>query len=104
MATAPKVRSVRTKEDRMRPSVFLRLKTDEQFRGHALFEPDPELEDNPGFYEYFTHWDQQGTRYVPCAGDQCPFCLANDSPKTQASTLWYMPDNDKKDQLKVFTI
>ena len=105
MATkAPKVRPVRTKEERKRPSVFLRLKTDEQFRGHALFEPDPELSNNPGFYEYFTHWDQQGSRYVPCAGDQCPFCLADDNPMTQASTLWYMPDNDVKERLKVFTM
>ena len=101
---APHVRSVRTKEERRRPTVFLRLKTDEQFVGHALFEPDPELADNPGFYEYFSHWDQQGTRYVPCAGDQCPFCMANDSPMTQASTLWFLPDNPKKDQLKVFTM
>ena len=58
---APQVRSVRTKEDRKRPSVFMRLKTDEAFKGVALFEPDPELEDNPGYYEYYDHWDQQGS-------------------------------------------
>ena len=102
---APQVRSVRTKEDRKRPSVFMRLKTDEAFKGVALFEPDPELEDNPGYYEYYDHWDQQGQQYVPCAGDQCPFCAVNDNPSTRALTVWYMPDaGDKKDQIKVFTM
>jgi hypothetical protein len=104
LASAPKVRKVQTKEDRKRPSVFIRLKTEEQFRGYALFEPDPELADNSGFFEYFSHWDQQGQTYVPCAGDKCPFCLANDNPATQSLTLWYFPDNDVKDRLKVFTM
>jgi hypothetical protein len=104
VAAKLKVRKVANKEDRRRPSVFIRLKTDEQFRGYALFEPDPELADNPGFFEYFTHWDQQGNTYVPCAGEKCPFCLANDNPATQAMTLWHFPDNDAKDQLKVFTM
>jgi hypothetical protein len=102
--SAPKVRRVRNKEDRKRPSVFIRLKTDEQFRANALFEPDPELADNGGFFEYFSHWDQQGNTYVPCAGEKCPFCLANDNPATQALTLWYFPDNDAADRLKVFTM
>jgi hypothetical protein len=98
------VRAVRNKEDRKRPSVFLRLKTDEYFKGYALFEPDPELEDNPGYYEYYDHWDAQATQYVPCVGEKCVFCRANDNPSTRALTLWFFPDQDKKDQLKVFTM
>ena len=97
------VRRVASKEDRKRPSVFMRLKTDEAFKAHALFEPDPEMDDNPGYYEYYDHWDQQGQSYVPCSGDRCPFCAANDNPSTRALTVWFMPDNEKKDQLKVFT-
>jgi hypothetical protein len=98
------VRSVRSKEDRKRPSVWIRLKMDEMFKGHALFEPDPELEDNPGYFEYYDHWDQQGQQYVPCAGEQCPFCATNDNPSTRALTAWYFPDNDAKDQIKVFAM
>jgi hypothetical protein len=101
---APQVRSVRTKEDRKRPSVFMRLKTDESFKGIALFEPDPELDKNPGYYEYYDHYDKQANQYVPCSGDQCPFCAANDNPSTRALTVWYMPDEEPKDQIKVFTM
>jgi hypothetical protein len=98
------IRTVRNKEDRKRPSVFMRLKAEESFRGHALFEPDPELADNPGYYEYYDHFDKQGNTYVPCAGDKCPFCAANDNPSTRAMTLWYFPGADVKDQIKVFTM
>jgi len=103
MPRAPKVRTVSTKEERQRPSVFHRLKTGETFRAVALFEPDPELDDNPGYYEYYDHWDQQGQQYVPCAGDKCPFCLAGQNPSTRALTLWFFPDNDNKDRFKLFT-
>lgn len=99
-----KVRRVTSRDERKSPSVYTRLKTDEQFRAHALFEPDPELESNPGFYEFFRHNDQQLQRYVPCTGDSCPYCMANDNPWTAALTLWYYPDNDKREQLKVFTM
>lgn len=99
------IRRVGSKEDRKRPSVFMRLKTDEAFKGIALFDPDPELEDNPGYYEYYDHYDKQGNSYVPCAGDKCPFCAANDNPSTRALTVWYFPDaGDVKDQIKVFTM
>ena len=98
------IRRVKSKEDRKRPSVFMRLKTDEMFKAIALFEPDPELDDNPGYYEYYDHYDKQGNSYVPCAGDQCPFCAANDNPSTRALTVWYYPENDKGDQIKVFTM
>ena len=97
------IRKVTSKEDRKRPSVFMRLKTDDAFKAHALFEPDPELDDNPGYFEYYDHWDQQGQSYVPCSGDRCPFCAANDNPSTRALTVWFQPENEKKDQLKIFT-
>jgi hypothetical protein len=99
------IRRVKSKEDRKRPSVFMRLKTDEAFKGVPLFEPDPELDKNPGYFEYYDHYDKQGNSYVPCAGDQCPFCAANDNPSTRALTVWYFPNAaDVKDRLKVFTM
>lgn len=99
------IRRVASKEDRKRPSVFMRLKKDEGFKGYALFEPDPEAEDNPGYYEYYDHYDKQGNTYVPCAGEKCPFCAANDNPSTRAVTVWYFPDaSDNADRLKVFTM
>src|SRR4051794_17231071 len=78
------IRTVKTKEDRKRPSVFLRLKTDEAFKAVALFEPDPEAKNNPGYFEYYDHYDNQGNQYVPCAGEKCAFCAANDNPSTRA--------------------
>lgn len=96
------VRRVATREDRKRPSVFMHLKTDEQFVGIPLFEPNPELDDNPGFFEYYTHWDQRVKQNVPCSGDTCTFCAQNDSPSTRALTVWYFPENGKGEQIKVF--
>src|SRR5580765_651805 len=103
-----KIRTVRSREERKRPSVFLRLKADESFRGVALFEPDPEAAEkgeNPGYYEYYDHFDKAGNTYVPCSGEDCPFCAANDSPSTRALTAWYFPEApDTKDQIKLFTM
>jgi hypothetical protein len=82
----------------------MRLKQDESFKGYALFEPDPEAKDNDFYYEYYDHYDKQGNSYVPCSGDACPFCAANDNPATRALTVWYFPDNDANDQIKVFTM
>lgn len=83
----------------------MRLKADESFRGVALFEPDPEIAENPGYYEYYDHYDKQGNTYVPCSGEDCPFCAANDSPSTRALTAWYFPEaSDAKDQIKLFTM
>ena len=98
------IRRVKSKEDRRRPSVFMRLKEGEYFRAVAMFEPDPEADNNPGYYEYYDHYDKQANQYVPCAGDKCPFCAANDNPSTRALTVWYYPDADVKDQIKVFTM
>jgi hypothetical protein len=97
------IRTVKSKEDRRRPSVFIRLKAEEAFAGHALFEPDVELKNNPWYFEYFSHYDKQANQYVPCAGAKCPFCAANDNPSTRALTVWYFPAAaDVKDRLKVF--
>src|SRR5213076_270252 len=98
------IRTVASREDRRRPSVFMRLKTDEMFKAYALFEPNPEAKDNPGYVEYYDHYDSQANQYVPCAGERCPFCAANDNPKSRALTAWYFPDNDVKDQIKLFTM
>lgn len=99
------IRQVKSKEDRKRPSVFLRLKTDEAFKAVALFEPDPGLEGNLGYFEYYDHYDKQANQYVPCSGEKCPFCAANDNPSTRAVTAWYFPQAaDVKDRLKIFTM
>jgi hypothetical protein len=82
----------------------MRLKASESFRGVALFAPDPELENNPGYYEYYDHYDNQGNTYVPCSGEDCPFCAANDNPSTRALTAWYFPEADVKDRIKLFTM
>src|SRR4029077_527154 len=50
-------------------------------------------------------YDKQGNTYVPCAGEDCPFCAANDNPSTRALTAWYFPEaSDTKDQIKLFTM
>ncbi len=100
----PTVRRVKNAEDRKRPSVFMRLKTQEKFVAHAMFEPDPELDDNPGYFEYYDHWDNENQRHVPCAGEDCIFCKTGHNPSTRAATVWYLPKNDKGDQFKVFTL
>jgi hypothetical protein len=99
----PTVRRVQTKEERGRSGAFLRLKTDEKFLAHALFEPDPELENNPGYFEYYSHWDQQGNTYVPCSGENCMFCRAGQAPSTRALTVWYFPKEDAAEKVKIFT-
>jgi hypothetical protein len=105
MAKTLRVRTVRSKDERRRPSVFMRLKPDESFMGFAMFEPDPEIEDQPGYLEYYDHFDKQANQYVPCAGEDCPFCAANDNPSTRAMTVWYFPEAaDVSDRVKIFTM
>jgi len=86
----------------------MRLKADESFRGVALFEPDPEAAEkgeNPGYFEYYDHFDKSANTYVPCSGEDCPFCAANDNPSTRALTAWYFPEaSDEKDKIKLFTM
>jgi hypothetical protein len=94
-----KVRRVTSADERNSSQFFSLKKTGESFTGIALFMPDPELEDNPGYFEYFDHWDQKGTQYVPCAGDKCPFCKTGDRPSTRAKTLWFVDD-----EVKIFTL
>ena len=103
-----RIRTVGSKEDRKRPSVFMRLKDGESFRGVALFDPDPEAAlkgENPGYFEYYDHYDKAGNTYVPCAGEDCPFCAVGENPSTRALTAWYFPEAaDEKDKIKLFTM
>jgi hypothetical protein len=94
------VRRVTSADERNRSQFLTLPKVGDTFQGTALFTPDPELDDNPGYFEYFDHWDTKETSYIPCAGpDMCPFCKANDRPSTRAKTLWLVDD-----EVKVFTI
>jgi hypothetical protein len=56
------------KDERRTGGFFMRLKTDEWFKGYALFTPDPEATRNAGYFEYFEHFDKPNNMYVPCAG------------------------------------
>lgn len=82
-------RRVTSVADRKSGGEFLTLGSiGEAFQGIALFIPDPALEDNPGYYEYFEHYTK-ATGYVPCAGpEQCLFCKTGDRPTTKAKTVW----------------
>jgi len=94
------VRRVQSVEDRNRSQFLSLSRTGDDFKGFALFTPDPELEDNLGYFEYFDHWDTKNNSYVPCAGpDVCPYCRVNDRPSTRAKTLWLV-----EDEIKIFTL
>lgn len=94
------VRRVESTEDRNRSQFLTLPKTGDDFKGYALFVPDPELDDNPGYFEYFDHWDTKNNSYVPCAGpDDCPFCRVNDRASTRAKTLWLV-----EGEVKIFTL
>jgi hypothetical protein len=98
------VRQIKSKDERKSGNLFLRLKTDEKFKGNALFEMNPEAEKNPGYYEYLEHYDNSNNTYVPCTGDDCYMCELGDNPSGKALTLWHFPDEDAKDQMKVFKL
>jgi len=99
-----KVRRITSKEERKSGNLFLRLKTDEKFKANALFEMNPEAEKNPGYYEYLEHYDNSSNTYVPCTGDDCYMCELGDNPSGKALTLWFDPEADKKDQIRVFKL
>lgn len=105
MAKGLKPRRVRSAEDRNsgRGGFITLKKTGDQFIGYALFKPDPELDDNPGYYEYFEHYTP-ATGYCPCAGDDCPLCEEGDSPSTRAKTLWLVDDEVKVFNLNYYMI
>lgn len=98
------VQRVKRKEDRKQPGVFFRLKTDERFKANALFTPDPEAKNNPGYFEYYEHYDNANNSYVPCLGEDCFMCELGDSPSLRALTAWYFPDNPSKEKVKVFKL
>ncbi len=95
------IRRIRSKNERGSASIFTRLKTDEYFKGHALFSPNPELENNPGWFEYMEHYDNSNNQYVPCTGEDCYMCDLGENPSGRALTVWYFPDNAEKEKIKV---
>lgn len=98
------VRTVKTKKDRNTGGFFTRLKTDEWLKAHALFTPDPEAAKNPGYYEYFEHYDKTNNLFVPCAGDDCYMCELGDNPSGRAITLLYFPENPEKEKFKILKL
>jgi hypothetical protein len=98
------VRRVTSTKERNQGGFFMRLKTDEWLKGYALFTPDPEAANNPGYFEYFEHYDKSNNSYVPCAGDDCYMCELGDNPSVRALTLWYFPDNANGEKLKVLKL
>ncbi len=86
-------------------SIFLRLDDDGKFTGYALFNPDPASDDNDGYVEYGEHWDQQGTRFVPCWGAKngCIFCKAGQSPSQRALSAFLVTsiDGDELDEPEI---
>lgn len=102
-------RRVKSADERGSRGQFITLKqTNEQFVGYALFKPDPELDDNPGYYEYFEHYTP-ATGFCPCAGENCPLCEEGDNPNTRAKAV-FLVSKDGKDfdvdncELKVFNL
>jgi hypothetical protein len=93
-------RRVKNEEDRNagRGQFISLKKPKDQFVGYALFKPDPELSDNPGYYEFFQHYTP-ATGYVPCASEDCPLCADGDSANTTAKTLWLVDG-----ELKIFNM
>ena len=98
------VRRVNNAKERRTGGFFMRLKTDEWMKAYALFTPDPEADKNPGYYEYFEHYDNSNSQYVPCAGDDCYMCELGENPSVRALTLWYFPDNANGEKLKVLKL
>lgn len=99
------IRTIKTKKDRATGlSIFHRLKTQERMVAYALFKPDPEADDNPGYKEYLEHYDKANNSFVPCVGENCYMCAQDDTPNGRALTLWYFPDNDAKERLKLFKL
>jgi len=97
------IRQIRNKKERGGGGNFIRLKTDTAMKGFALFTPDPEVEGNPGWFEYLEHYDKPNNQYVPCTGDSCYMCDLGENPSPRALSLWYFPEAaDEKDQFKSF--
>ena len=98
------VRRITKKDERQRGGFFFRLKTDEWIKAYALFSPDPEADNNSGYFEYLEHYDKSNNQFVPCTGDDCYMCELGDNPSPRALTLWYFPDNPEKEKLKVLKL
>lgn len=82
-------RRIRSEEERNSGnSDFISLKKEENFLGIPLFDGDPAA-DEPGYYEYYEHWDNEAKRRVPCPGEEvCPLCQEGERPSTRAKSVW----------------
>lgn len=97
--TSFKPRRVRDEDDRQTGSSgYIQLDEGERFLGIALFEGNP-AEDEPGYYEYYEHWNNAAKRSVPCAGDDCPFCEDGEKPKVRAKSLWFVLKDNKGNEV-----
>ena len=105
----PMPRRVRSQEERNKGrGNFITLKnTGDQFLGYALFAADPELDDNPGYYEYFEHYTP-ATGYVACSDENCPLCAEGDNPNTRAKSMWLVINDEEDDpdtgSVKIFNL
>jgi len=95
------VRRITSAKERKSGQLYVRLKTDEWIKGYALFSPNPETENNPGWFEYLEHYDKANNQFVPFTGDDCYMCELGDNPSGRALSLWYFPDNPEKERFKV---
>lgn len=85
-------------------SLFMRLKTEEWMKGYALFTPDPEAANNPGWFEYLEHYDNSNKSYLACTGEDCYMCELGENPSTRALAVFYFPDNPEKERIKVLKL
>lgn len=98
------VRRITDKKQRNTGGFWMRLKTDEWMKAYALFTPDPETDDNPGWFEYQEHYDKTNNQYVPCTEEDCYMCELGHNPSVRALSLWYFPDNANGEKLKVLKL
>lgn len=110
-AKGPKAVFNRSAEERNAGnSLYLRLDDNGKFVGYALFNPDPALEDNPGYVEFREHWDNTAGRFIPCWGEKngCVFCRAGMSPSTRGLGAFLVTQIDGEDleepEIKLFKI
>lgn len=109
MTTGYKPKRITSKEDRGSRNGFIQLKkTGDTVFAYALFVPDPEVDDNPGYFEYPEHFNQE-LGYFPCPGEEdCPICEEGQNPSTRAKSAWLVVDKDDFDptagEVKIFNL
>lgn len=100
-----KKRQDNKENDGPRTWVFLKQDKD-KFEGYALFTPDPNAEDNPGYLEYAEHWDGAMGKYIPCWGKEngCTYCAADLFPSTRALGAFYVTEVTNSEDDKEFAV